>query len=266
MQDLAADSIRWLGENFEAPLVSTGDRDDAFSSYGDFLESDALRELLYNQPDLPASTDARTCAAFFIGRYAYFLAVPLAALHLRAGLTTDIGSKALSIGFAEIVLDHGDHSHELMVPHLLFSGAFSYCADIGELRLELERHLAPLIDRLHAETRLSPGAQWRLAGDSLAFAFLGVGEKLGDVATARETVTALLKHPASPFTNPQLHFLSIDAPGLSEPRTCVARGGCCRYYKVEGGSLCSNCVLETDENQRTRMSAEIAAELAGHHD
>ena len=258
---LAARTIRWIGENFDAPLVSAGDASGSFASYADFLEGNELAGLLFAQPDLPSGTDARTCAAFFIGRYAYFLALPLAALHLRDGLTADIDSRSLAVGFEQVVLDHGDHSHELVVPHLRFTGAFSYCTEIGVLREAIENHLEPLIDRLKAETRLSPGAQWRLAGDSIAFAFMGIGEKLGRSDAARDATTALLKHPASPLTNPQMHFVSIPVPGLAEPKSCVARGGCCRYYKVEGGTVCANCVLETEEDRHTRLTELVAARM-----
>lgn len=261
VSDRAGQTIRWLGENFDAPIVSAGHARAPLATYEDFLDGGEFKAHLFAQPDLPDGTDTRTCAAFFIGRYVYFLALPLAALHLRDGLRVDIDGRSLLIGFEQVVLGHTEQGRELLVPHLRFTGAFSFCRELSGLRLAIERHLEPLVRHLKAETRLASAAQWRLAGDSIAFAFMAVGEKLGKSAAARDAATALLKHPASPLSNPQMHFVSIPVPGHAEPKSCVARGGCCRYYKVDGGGLCANCILQTEENRLARLT-ELAVSRA----
>ncbi|WP_442580069.1 (2Fe-2S)-binding protein [Mesorhizobium sp. ASY16-5R] len=58
----------------------------------------------------------------------------------------------------------------------------------------------------------------------------------------------ILKQPGSPLFNRQLHYfdLTLRDEGQREllSWTFRARGGCCRFYTVEGGKLCSTCVLK----------------------
>lgn len=130
------------------------------------------------------------------------------------------------------------------------------------LREQLHDHLAPLVSRLRDCTRLSPGAQWRLAADAIAAVFLDLGRRLDGESRARAEALALLKAPDSPLANPHTGYMEVrvaDREGGILRRTFRVRGGCCRIYTCDGGGYCSTCVLEPHESRYRRLQASLGA-------
>lgn len=129
---------------------------------------------------------------------------------------------------------------------------------------QLEALFGSLIPCLAEATRLAPAAQWRLIADSVAMAFLEVGQALDQRETAQRKALEILKRKPSPLYNKQLNFVNVAASkgNTTSEKTFVSRGGCCRYYTAPEGSICPSCVLEPPERQRERLTELLKAQMA----
>ncbi|MCQ2005276.1 (2Fe-2S)-binding protein [Rhizobium sp. NRK18] len=205
--------------------------------------SEALSTLLAYQRSFARGMDQRTQAAYLIGQYSYFHTLALAAALLREGVIPVFAPNALTWRLV---------SAEIGMPARLELGVKSASvrpASEGAVAPELERAFAPIIEALRARTGFGRRPQWRIAADSIASAFLDVGRANGDQAKAADRVEAIVKTAGSPFANDALAFVRVAASHGDASEIFRLRGGCCRYVKVEGGSLCPTCVLRDREEQ-----------------
>ena len=64
-----------------------------------------------------------------------------------------------------------------------------------------------------------------------------------------------------------MHYFDIEVRDESQPDRvlmCItyrAPGGCCRFYTVEGGHLCSTCVLHDPEGRYAKLEAKLRNRL-----
>ncbi|NPD17427.1 (2Fe-2S)-binding protein [Xinfangfangia sp. D13-10-4-6] len=237
-----------------------------WASVSDFIADDvAMREFLAYEAGFNPQTDQKAAAAFMFMDYSLGLIGMMVPLFLDAGLVPDIDP-----GRSQLQLRHGVHYHDGKAQEqrevwfrpgargfattdraLADHPDVDYCPDLTALcdpfRREVEGHLGPLIERLSGVTRLPRRALWRLAADTIAAAFLEEGRALGREAEARGLALQIIREGASPLSNPQVGFFTLSVPddtGGEFAYTFRARGGCCRYYTVEGGGLCKTCVLK----------------------
>jgi hypothetical protein len=74
---------------------------------------------------------------------------------------------------------------------------------------------------------------------------------------------AIVKVQGSPLNNRQLGYfdLTLHDSALKEPFTYTfrARGGCGRYYTVEGAEKCPTCVLKSHEERDDILLQEMRA-------
>lgn len=249
-----------------------------------FEDPAAMEGLLAAQAELTAGLDRKGQAAYLVGYHAYFLSLPAAVGLVATGIVPDLAADSIAVRFEHHVHEDEDHAHL----HFHFRLLDGVCRDTAEsdgapqdptarnagnlsdiLRAGLEANFEPLIERLHALTRLSRKALWRQAADSVAFAFLEVGRDLNREDEAKAAAMAVLKAPGSPFSNPQLQFVKIVVPDVvaarSASRTYASRGGCCRYYTAPGGSVCANCVLQKPEDRDRLLAQHLREHLAAAH-
>jgi hypothetical protein len=77
----------------------------------------------------------------------------------------------------------------------------------------------------------------------------------------------VLTPPGSPLANRQLHSIEVTLRDDACPErvlasyTFRARGGCCRFYRAEGGSLCSTCVLQPPAERERILQAAMRRKL-----
>jgi hypothetical protein len=128
------------------------------------------------------------------------------------------------------------------------------------LRIELEAHLSPLIDRIYAATRLGQRAWWNLVADACAALFLHAGKVLGDPVPAQSEGLAFVKAAGSPMHNPDTGYITLEWAGHCE--TFRARGGCCRYYTLPDSDKCTTCVLRPAEERDQRLRDYLAQKYA----
>lgn len=243
-----------------------------------FHDVAAIEEYLQYEGSFNEGVDDKTRAAFLINDYCVVYTAATVPLVLST-LVPDLAPARFALHFHMTPLSHDGEVHEVRRAHVRFlSPRFETSdpvhgshADAGVIltREELharyrrasEDHFRPLIEVLHRRTGLARSALWRLVADALAGRFLDAGRRLGLEQQAIASATLVLKAPGSPLNNRQLHFfqLSVDGGAGCEAacRTFRARGGCCRYYLVEGGSLCSTCVLRSPQERKDVLHAAL---------
>ncbi|WP_349434976.1 (2Fe-2S)-binding protein [Pararhizobium sp. A13] len=119
--------------------------------------------------------------------------------------------------------------------------------------------LAPVVETVKARTGLSSVAQWRLAADGIAGAFLEMGAASAQEEQAMASALAIVNTEGSPLSSSALRYQTIAAnvDGVPVERVFRLRSGCCLYYRTDGGTFCDVCVLLDEETQKSRLRAHL---------
>ncbi|MFJ4967037.1 (2Fe-2S)-binding protein [Streptomyces sp. NPDC088729] len=107
----------------------------------------------------------------------------------------------------------------------------------AELRDTVARHAAPVLEAFGPLVRRRSRALWALATDQLASGIMYMGRSLGEASTAASAANALLPGSTAPYQGAADLRPSPD-PEIGYTRT---RTGCCLYYTLPPGSVCSTC-------------------------
>lgn len=252
-----------------------------------FFASDIMiEEFLDYEGSFNEGTDRKACGALMMTDYAYVFSLATVPAFLGFGMLPDLSPSRLALQFHTTRDEHDGHTHEVRRAHVRYlSGDFrtsrqdhAVHTDARALMTDdeiadafcnsVQAHFEPLIDQLHARTRLPRTAFWRLVADALAGWFIEAGRRLGCVEVAKASAMAVVKRQGSPLNNRQLHYFDLsvcDRAGMPFSYTFRARGGCCRFYTVKGGEYCSTCVLkdpgQRDDDLRQAMRRHLG--LAG---
>ncbi|MCA1404614.1 (2Fe-2S)-binding protein [Ensifer sp. IC3342] len=254
-------AVAWLEVAFpEAACTLVLDKDmqvpSAFWAEG----SPDVETCLSYQERFGAGMDDKVRAAHLIAFYSHQLSLVAAAIYLCSGRVPDVAglrferyARPLKAG----AVDAG-RFHFYMG---LRQASGSAPEDADELFHDrFVAHLKPVIALLKRRCGLSLRAQWRLAADSVAGTFLEVGRRRGTEAEAIVWALAIVKRSGSPLHSDALHYERIEvvtADGKELSRTYRMRGGCCLYYRTDGGSYCDSCVLLEPEARRERLRAHL---------
>jgi len=248
-----------------------------------FADDTALDDMLASQAIFADEMDLKTRAAYQITEYSNRFALVAVGPFVGFGLVPDFrpASVALSYETRPLQLERRLVEERLTRLRFLSGNAATVSAlqarGVGEdearlqlrdlLRQMVEAHFRPLIAGLHRRTGLSESAMWRLVGDSLAARFLDAGQYFSRLAAAKADALALLKQKGSPLDNRQLHYFDVTVCADDDPdhvlasRTFRSRGGCCRFYTIEGGYLCSTCVLQKPAERDRLVEAGMRRHL-----
>jgi hypothetical protein len=242
-----------------------------------FSSPSALEEFLDYEGSFDPGVDLKSRAAFLMSDYCYIFFMATVPLLVGRGVVPDMSPDAVSLQF---YTHHGEHDGEpmtvrrahvrLLSPQIFTdrdAGPFSTVTDHAGLcerfRIGVEQHCHPLVEALATRTGFSKNAQWRLVGDAIAGRFLDVGRRFGCLTDAMASAMAIVKVQGSPLNNRQLGYfdLTLHDSALKEPFTYTfrARGGCCRYYTVEGAEKCPTCVLKSHEERDDILLQEMRA-------
>ncbi len=252
-------------------LADTGPAGEGWTTADAFLcDEIAIGEFLAFEQSLNEGTDLKTAAALLITDYGYILSAAAVPLFTGFGLVPCLSPESVALSFYTTQEEHDGKIHRTRRAHVRFleEGFWQVQLDNptdGErFRVEIERHFRPAIDAIHSRTRLSRAALWRLAADAIAGRFLEAGRHFGTAEAAKAAAMRILKVPVSPLANRQLHYFDLtvfDRHQQEFSYTFRQRGGCCRFYQVEGGKYCPTCVLkdpaERDEELRLVMRQHL---------
>ncbi len=231
-----------------------------------FWASDAaLDDFIAFEQSRYEGVDAKTAGAFIMNDYGYILSATTVPLFVGFGLIPDLSLSSVALKFYTTERRHEGKVYRARRANVRFVergfqyGHLSDPEDGERFRSEIETHLRPVVDRIHATTRLSRAALWRLAGDAIADRFLDAGRQFGIVETAKAAAMRILKVPGSPLTNRELQYFDVtifDRHQKEFSTTFQQRGGCCRFYCVEGGAYCTTCVLKApaDRDEELRQA------------
>lgn len=257
-------------------------------SVASFLADEvAMRDFLAYEASFNPRTDQKAAAAFMFMDYTLGLFGIMVPLALQAGLVPDLAPGRALLQVRLGTYSHDGQEHEQR-QFWFRPGAGPFATldrDLAEqpaavllpdqtalcdrFRQEAEAHLLPVIERLTALTRLPRRALWRLAADTIAAGFLDQGRMVQREADARDMALRIIRQPGSPLDNRQVGYFTLsvsDDAGGRFDYTFRARGGCCRYYTVEGGELCTTCVLKPqparDDDLRLAMRRHLGLSAA----
>lgn len=181
--------------------------------------------------------------AFFIGRLSYVFGLVWAAGSELAGQAPALANATLDWQPEQVALTV--HDTELV--------------STEQLRAHIIAVMTPIVQAVAKHSRLSPGAQWSLISDSLASAWLMVGEQVGQASQAQASVLSLLHDGKSRLRNRRTGFEHYQAYGgqqLLAQQTLRTRAGCCRKY-TDDGEYCSTCVHLDSEQRRARVEQTL---------
>lgn len=240
-----------------------------------------LEAALARQAAQHPEMESRTRGSYFVGEYSWYMPDVVIAAYLAERRVPDLSLENLALRSRTYTWREGGESGEAERIDVRFLNGRFAClpndpaADHPDaivlpdthalrehLRVALETHLAPLIERIHASTRLAHHAQWCLVADSVAALFLHKGQALNDEASGKAEGLAFIKAAGSPMNNPNTSYISLHY--LDHCETFRARGGCCRYYTVSesGKDYCTTCVLRKPEDRNARLLAYMSKKYA----
>jgi hypothetical protein len=249
-----------------AALDRTGNTHQApiFHSVAELCSTsiEVLEGWLADQQGLYPATPRDTAAAFLFGTLAWALCEAIATRWLAAGVAPTLSAAPLRLA---MVWEHwqedgeeGDHVVCRFDSIWAQPGEPTGPDPVSDLAEALRARLEPLVSLLSQRAGIPASALWRLLGDAIGGSFLEAARG-GDTTVARAAATALLAASPAPVRNKQMQFEELVLPQNRHPRGEIERrwfrkrGGCCRYYKVEGGHYCTTCVLRDDASRTERL-------------
>jgi len=259
-------AMAWQAQRFPQVAASLAGDDADFSLVTDIWRKDSaeIADLLDYQGRFAAGMDDRTKGAHLVAFYSHQLSIAAGALYLRTGLVPDLDPGSLAIRFepyapknaGEITLVCPSDARRF---HFRFR-QFRQGRDSASLFHDsFVASLAPVVETVKVRTGLSPVAQWRLAADGIAGAFLEIGAASAQEERAMASALAIVNTEGSPLCSSALRYQKIAAilGGESVERIFRLRSGCCLYYRTDGGTFCDVCVLLDEETQKSRLRAHL---------
>lgn len=229
----------------------------------DALAADAARLELWidEHRRLHAGTDRRAAGAFLIGRVAFEVLEPLAQRLVARGRAPipGPGDVALRLGWSTWEDEGGRTPVLALRPRFAGAPGEGGAAALGAA---LHPLFAALVAALAGATRLSSGSLWRLVTDAVASTLLEAGRAAGQSEAGMALAHEALAAADRPLRNPQCGFFELRAADRAG-RPCrewhLRRGGCCRFYTVEGGETCTSCVLRDQASREARLRDWVAS-------
>lgn len=276
---LASQSTLWPDVRTELGAPEPG----WITAEGLFADDAAIEEYLDYEGAFHGSADRKTCAAAMIVDYCYIFSIATVPLFAGFGIVPDLSPSLFALQFYIAPREHDGRILEVRRAHIRYlSSTFSaggkdniFPPNVPTLtdhdlcsvyRTAVEMHFYPLVTVLHARTGLPRNALWRLVADAIAGRFLDAGRRFDRLEPAKELAMDVLKKPGSPLHNRDLHYFDLALHDNAQRElltwTFRARGGCCRFYTIEGGKLCSTCVLKNAAERDNELLDAMRRQLS----
>lgn len=193
--------------------------------------------------------DRRVQAALFMWRYAWHVAEPAIGCFVADRPLPDVAADNVvlrmdesgTVGAAAFISRRSDWAG---------SGA----ARRDWLHARLESHFTLTVDAVCAHAPLGARAQWALAADACATAFLEAGQRLGREVESCADAFAFLAMPGSPLRS-RVSFFRLEEAG--HRALFLRRRSCCLTHRVRGEDHCSSCPLLPESERDRRLRAEL---------
>ncbi|KQY27126.1 hypothetical protein ASD31_02770 [Rhizobium sp. Root482] len=254
-------AIAWQSARFPQVAASIGDAlAGLLSARATWNRVESVDAFLDYQTRFAAEMDDRVKGAHLMAFYSHHLAIAAGAILLQTGLVAGLDPDDLAIGWEDAspaslgVPVDGARRFHFRLSRVLGTGDSAAAFHDGFVE-----SLAPVVEALQARTGLSPVAQWRLAGDGIAGAFLELGVAMTETERAMALALAIVEREGSPLASGNLRYERIEAMVDGQPAAGIfrLRSGCCLYYRTPGGDVCDVCVLLDPETQKSRLRARL---------
>lgn len=264
-------NLELLRDHGQGLLLPAIDSQPGWLSAADLAaESQHMQELFQKLLSHYKGTLLRPPAMFWFGHYAYTIELITFAFFLVERRVPDLSPRQVWMrlndngditnlawrgrGFAALPGDPDDaHPDCTILPTREALRAY--------MREQLTAHLLPLVDALSAYSRLGKPGLWEIATEYTAFAFIALGELLGDESIGVQESHAFSASPSR--LRVRRDFIPIQH--LDTTHYLLDRMSCCLYYQVEGGRYCHSCPHRPVEERIGLMKQfwdERAAEAA----
>ena len=247
-------------------MPDTDSREGWFSVAELVTESHLMERLFERLSSHYKSTRRRPPAMFWFGHYAYTIELITFAFFLTEGRVPDLSTDRVWIrlgesteiqnaawkgrSFAALPGDP-DASHADCIVLLNREALREH------MREQLTAHLTPLVDAISAYSSLGKPGLWEIAAEYTAFAFVALGELLGDETIGAEESRAFSSTRSR--LSVRRNFIPIEHIGTTH--YLLDRISCCLYYQVEGGKYCHSCPHRPAE-ERIHLMKEFWDEQA----
>ncbi|MFC3852261.1 (2Fe-2S)-binding protein [Salinispirillum marinum] len=243
--------------------IQIGDRPAAFST--DLLlqrTTGVLKAALSLHQQAEPKLDDKAAGAYLVNRLAWDLSAVLAWLDLNHYDLSVLTPEALGV---HAVIEREWHKGEWH-RYVVYQFSLTDLKPTGEslppdvVADYAYRLFEQLIPALAREVRLSANALWRLVTDGLTAAYLYVSKEQQQPGRAMARVRAVVEAAGKPLANKQWQFNYYSVAAEDSPTQQPlgnwfrARGGCCRYYTLEGKDYCTSCVHVSEDERRERLT------------
>jgi ferric iron reductase protein FhuF len=227
--------------------IAVGPPDDGWLSSRDLLDdADALCRVVAGTAAGRGTDRQDVAMSLFVQAYSY----RVASAAIGGWLVADV---VLDVSPANTAITLGRHRPN----GLLLREARLVAGDdpLAELqRVLVEDHLAPLVASIRSACRIGEALLWGNVASSVASSF---GAFMDPLAHRRAEVRHRLES-----------FLAAARPELANAGRVVPVGGrwawerrsCCLWYRTDGGSLCADCSLWSEDERRQRYATALAEE------
>ena len=231
-------------------------------------ESVHLEELLKRQQTHYKTKKLRPPAMFWFGHYAYTIELITFAFFLIEKRVPDLSTSQMWMRFLEsgeidnmawigrsfaALPDDPDASHPDCVILPTQEALRKY------LHEQLISNFTSLIESVSAYSSLGKPGLWEIAADYSAFAFVTLGELLGD-----ETIGVEESHLFSRINSKlsvRRGFIPIEHIGTTH--YLLDRTSCCLYYEVKDGGYCPSCPHRPLEERIALTKKHMEEEAVG---
>lgn len=239
--------LELLRDHGQGLLMPDLDSRNDWFSVAELATENQCMELLFQQLLSHYKTDRlRPPAMFWFGHYAYTVELITFAcfvvegrvpdlstdqVWLRIGESTDIQNLAWRGRRFAGLPDDPDASHPDCIVLPTREALREY------MREQLTVHFTPLVHAISAYSSLGKPGLWEIAADYTAFAFVALGELLGDEAIGMKESQAFSATPSR--LSVRRNFIPIEHLGIKH--YLLDRVSCCLYYQVGDGKYCHSC-------------------------
>lgn len=239
--------LELLRDHGQGLLMPDLDSRNDWLSVADLVTESQPMEFLFRQLLSHYKTDRlRPPAMFWFGHYAYTIELITFAFFvvegrvpdlspdqvwLRIGENTDIQNLAWRGRRFAALPDDPDASHPDCMVLPTRQALREY------MREQLTSHLTPLVDTISTYSSLGKPGLWEIAADYTAFAFVALGELLGDEAIGMKESQAFSAQRSR--LSVRRSFILIEHLGTTH--YLLDRVSCCLYYQVGDGKYCHSC-------------------------
>jgi ferric iron reductase protein FhuF len=227
-------------------MPETDSRPGWFSAADLAAENRQMEQLFHRLVSHYKSARLRPPAMFWFGHYAYTIELITFAcfvvdervpdlsssqVWMRLGETADIHHLAWKGRCFAALPNDPDASHPDCIVLPTREALREY------VREQLIAHFTPLVEAISAYSSLGKPGLWEIATEYTAFAFVALGELLGDEAVGAEESRAFSATRSR--LSVRRDFIPIEHIGTTH--YLLDRVSCCLYYQVEGGKYCHSC-------------------------